>query len=90
MLIFLFQLLVRLTITAITLALRLALAVAALVGKLLGYLLGAMWRRWQSRHVAEVPLRAPERVEGQFLPPPLSPSTATEFAPRPLRPRPKR
>ncbi len=90
MLMALFQLLVRLAITCITLALRLALAIAALIGTLLGHLLVGIWRFWRNRAAATVPLRAPKQIDPGIADPPALPApTQSTFVPRPMRPRPK-
>lgn len=91
MLMALFQLLVRLAITCITLALRLALAIAALIGTLLGHLIAMLWRSWRNRQANSVPLRAPKQIDpGTADPPALPAPTHSTFTPRPMRPRPKR
>lgn len=92
MLLALFAMLVRLTLTCITLALRIALALSALVGRLLGFLIVGIWRAWRNRQTTKIPLRS-EHVELKspaptlLAPPPPNP---TAFVPRPLRPRPRR
>jgi len=91
---FLFNLLVRLVLFAISLALRLATALGIVLGRLLVLLLQAGWQRARRVRAATPKPPTDDSVLTRPVPPPTALPTLPSnpqagYAPRPLRRRPR-
>ena len=82
---FLINLCVRLAFAVAWLAIRGAIGLGMLLSRLLAPLLQSGWRAWRARRI-----RPPGTgTSDPAIPPVQPPAAATDFTPRPLRPRPR-